>query len=46
MTAGGKAAGAYRGRPEDTDRNAGIAAMLRAGMSWSTIAKVAGRVGG
>ena len=32
-----KAAGAYRGRPEDTDRNAGIAGMLRSGMSWSAI---------
>jgi DNA invertase Pin-like site-specific DNA recombinase len=44
-----KAAGAYRGRPEDTARNAGIAGMLRSGMSWSaiqaaaTIAKVAKR---
>ena len=28
-----KAAGAYRGRPEDTDRNAGIAGMPRSGMS-------------
>jgi len=52
MTA--KLAGAYRGRPEDTARNAGIASMLRAGSSWSeiqaafgcsraTIAKVAKR---
>jgi DNA invertase Pin-like site-specific DNA recombinase len=32
-----KAAGLYRGRPEDTKRNAGIAAMLRDGMSWSAI---------
>ena len=49
-----KAAGAYRGRPEDTARNAGIAGMLRSGMSWTaiqgatgcsraTIAKVRGR---
>ena len=49
-----KAAGAYRGRPEDTARNEGIAGMLRSGMSWSgiqaatrcsraTIAKVAKR---
>jgi len=30
-----KAAGAYRGGPEDTDRNAGIAGMLRSGMSWA-----------
>ena len=32
-----KAAGAYRGRPEDTDHNAGIAGMLRSGMSWTAI---------
>ena len=32
-----KAAGAYRGRPEDTDRNASIAGMLRSGMSWTAI---------
>ena len=49
-----KAEGKYRGRPEDTDRNAGIAGMLRSGMSWfaiqaatgcsrATIAKVAKR---
>jgi DNA invertase Pin-like site-specific DNA recombinase len=49
-----KSEGAYRGRPEDTERNAGIAAMLRAKSSWSeiqgalgcsraTIAKVAKR---
>ena len=25
------------GRPEDTDRNAGIAAMLRKGVSWNEI---------
>ena len=37
-----KAAGAYRGRPEDTARNAGIAAMLRSGMSWSAIQAAAG----
>lgn len=50
-----KAKGSYRGRPEDTARNAGIAGMLKSGMSWSaiqsatgcsraTIAKVAKRV--
>lgn len=49
-----KASGSYRGRPEDTARNAGIAGMLKSGMSWSaiqaatgcsraTIAKVASR---
>jgi DNA invertase Pin-like site-specific DNA recombinase len=32
-----KLAGTYRGRPEDTARNAGIASMLRAGSSWSAI---------
>ena len=32
-----KSEGAYRGRPEDVDRNAGIATMLRAGDSWSKI---------
>jgi DNA invertase Pin-like site-specific DNA recombinase len=51
-----KAEGKYRGRPEDKARNAGIAAMLRDGMSWTaiqdavgcgraTIAKVAKRGG-
>lgn len=50
-----KAAGKYRGRPEDTKRNASIATMLRKGMSWSevqdatgcgraTVAKVASRI--
>jgi DNA invertase Pin-like site-specific DNA recombinase len=37
-----KAAGAYRGRPEDTDRNDGIAGMLRSGMSWSAIQAATG----
>jgi DNA invertase Pin-like site-specific DNA recombinase len=32
-----KAEGAYRGRPEDTGRNAGIAAMLRSKASWTAI---------
>lgn len=50
-----KAEGRYKGRPEDTDRNEGIAGMLAAGASWSsiqrammcsraTIAKIAKRV--
>jgi len=50
-----KAEGKYRGRPEDAKRNAGIAAMLAKGVSWSqiqeatrcsraTIAKVAARL--
>jgi DNA invertase Pin-like site-specific DNA recombinase len=37
-----KAAGAYRSRPEDTARNAGIAGMLRSGMSWTAIQAVTG----
>jgi DNA invertase Pin-like site-specific DNA recombinase len=37
-----KAAGTYRGRPEDTARNEGIAGMLRAGMSWSATQAAAG----
>ena len=37
-----KAEGAYRGRPEDTARNDGIAGMLRSGMSWSAIQAAAG----
>ncbi len=36
-TAKAKAAGRYKGRPEDAARNAGIAAMLRAGSSWQQI---------
>ena len=32
-----KAAGRYRGRPEDLERNAAIADMLGKGMSWLTI---------
>ena len=49
------AEGKYKGRPEDTERNAGIASMLAEGRSWSfiqdmtgcsraTVAKVAKRV--
>lgn len=37
-----KAEGAYKGRPEDTDRNAGIAAMLRAGQSYSQVQAATG----
>ncbi|ALN75791.1 recombinase family protein [Aureimonas sp. AU20] len=37
-----KAAGAYKGRPEDTRRNAGIAAMLKGGSSWTTVQQVFG----
>ena len=36
-TAKAKAAGRYRGRPEDWQRNDGIAAMLRAGSPWQQI---------
>jgi DNA invertase Pin-like site-specific DNA recombinase len=32
-----KAGGRYKGRAEDVERNAGIAAMLQSGQSWSTI---------
>lgn len=32
-----KEEGRYKGRPEDAERNAGIAKMLAAGMSWSAI---------
>ena len=32
-----KSAGLYKGRKEDTARNAGIASMLKAGSSWSQI---------
>ena len=37
-----KAEGMYRGRPEDVSRNDGIAAMLKAGSSWSAIEKAFG----
>ena len=54
-TAKAKTVGRYKGRPEDRQRNDGIAAMLRAGSSWqqiegafgcsrSTIAKVKKRL--
>jgi DNA invertase Pin-like site-specific DNA recombinase len=36
-----KAAGAYKGRPEDKERNAHIAELLALGMSWSKIQKMA-----
>jgi DNA invertase Pin-like site-specific DNA recombinase len=50
-----KAEGRYKGRPEDTERNAGISRMIGAGLSWNaiqdatgcsraTIAKIAKRV--
>lgn len=37
-----KAEGRYKGRPEDTMRNAGIVAMLKAGASWSSIQSATG----
>jgi DNA invertase Pin-like site-specific DNA recombinase len=37
-----KSEGLYRGRPEDVDRNAGIASLLKAGESWSAIERVFG----
>jgi DNA invertase Pin-like site-specific DNA recombinase len=33
---------AYRGRPEDTDRNEGIASMLAAGQTWGAIQSITG----
>lgn len=40
--ANAKAAGVYKGRPEDVKRNAGIADMLARGMSWSQIQDATG----
>lgn len=37
-----KAAGLYKGRQEDTERNAGIARMLASGASWSSIQAATG----
>jgi DNA invertase Pin-like site-specific DNA recombinase len=37
-----KAEGLYRGRPEDVDRNDGIARMLAGGQSWGSIQSVTG----
>lgn len=37
-----KAAGRYKGRPEDAKRNAGIAAMLAKGLSWSQVQAATG----
>ena len=37
-----KAEGRYKGRPEDTGRNEGIAGMLAAGQSWGAIQNVTG----
>jgi DNA invertase Pin-like site-specific DNA recombinase len=37
-----KEEGKYKGRPEDTKRNAGIASMLKAKQSWNSIQSVTG----
>jgi DNA invertase Pin-like site-specific DNA recombinase len=37
-----KAEGRYKGRPEDTERNAGIANALAAGQSWGSIQAMTG----
>jgi DNA invertase Pin-like site-specific DNA recombinase len=37
-----KAEGRYKGRPEDAERNGGIASMLEAGQSWTTIQNATG----
>jgi DNA invertase Pin-like site-specific DNA recombinase len=37
-----KAEGRYKGRPEDAERNAGIASMLQAGASWSAVQAATG----
>lgn len=37
-----KAAGAYKGRPEDTERNAALMDMLRRGQTWASIVRATG----
>lgn len=37
-----KTEGVYKGRPEDTERNAAIVKMLLAGQSWNTVIKATG----
>ncbi len=37
-----KADGKYKGRPEDTERNAGIASLLGEGRSWSFVQDITG----
>ena len=37
-----KAAGAYKGRPEDVKRNTSIVTMLKAGLSWSQVQNATG----
>ena len=41
-----KGEGRYRGRPEDTKRNAAIIEMLRKGMSWNAIIEASSSNGG
>jgi DNA invertase Pin-like site-specific DNA recombinase len=37
-----KASGAYKGRPEDTERNAALMDMLRRGQTWASIVRATG----
>lgn len=37
-----KAEGRYRGRPEDVERNDGIAQMIAAGQTWSAVQRATG----
>jgi DNA invertase Pin-like site-specific DNA recombinase len=37
-----KAAGRYKGRPENAKRNAGIARMLKSGLSWTQVQAATG----
>lgn len=37
-----KAAGVYKGRPEDTERNAALMDMLRKGQTWANIVRATG----
>lgn len=37
-----KAEGRYKGRPEDTERNHGIAMMIASGQSWSAVQRATG----
>jgi DNA invertase Pin-like site-specific DNA recombinase len=37
-----KAQGRYKGRPEDTERNEGIARLIAAGQSWSAVQRATG----
>ncbi len=37
-----KASGAYKGRPEDAERNAALTEMLRKGQTWNSIVAATG----